>query len=1116
MTRMKELPQGAFCIKRPFEKSIHKKYQLASPSDIRLKNGSGVVVQTSAPPPPGYEIWRGSLTSPPVLLPIGGITNGRKVPRILCNHAKRGRWEKSEVSYIYFNEDGTLCLAASPHCISSRFLAGTSSRFKLPVVRKKTLNSGFWNHGYPKLIQPLTKYPAHIPNEVYRRPTESSRNFRRREREFEKRISLSQNKRKFCTDPTYVVPGRKDSYIDNKRIEAVEAFNKEFNLVSGTGAPELNRAPTPAQTFWRKRVSMSHKSMGPSKGREIGNHFHVVMDRVPNPEGMVPEDEVIPDTGQKRKREDAHENETPKKKRAVNAWIAFRMYHQTLFQARHHQSEVSGKIKAMYDKITDVEKEKWCSVGKEYTKGRDSFPGASRTWLSGMMASIVLKAGLNMQEPDVGIGMPTPPLVELPSKISPNSIHTPENITESQKRARENEEPEFGRVPKKARLIYATKKRRLGEPVEAVTEERRIKKIRVLKGDVNYPAGPEQPVDPAADESHSSIDSAESIFSEPRDKGSRDSSPDTAYDSDVSMEDFLVLENQDILELEKKSEPAKVTDPTDNETNEPEKASPLFGGKTRELQKITDSLGGRASEPERAPLLLKTETAVPQENSDPIGGEGSGLRGTTDLLETGIIELREANQIYETGEIPDSFDMDIEGLQGALNPFENGFIEIQGAADSCENGITEYQNTPYSFKNGVVEPQDTPDTFDNGTIEVQNTPTSFEDGDIELQDAPCYFENEAIEVQDTPDSFENSVFELQDASYPFENRIGELQNTPYPFDIRALDLGCIPNPFENGIVGLQKMVEPENENWIDEFDYASSILENDIGEPEGFLCPQTKTVSKKLPVYPNPFENIGGDILAFCNNTSANKGFKYKKRFRLLNNLNDQTTGGHSSDNDRIHGIKRGFCLIESTDGRPPGRSIRKIRRLGKVEQPYDFMHSGILDLETNPSLLRSGIDNAEMNGSASGAGGFHRIFYEPQQDLSYSANEGDECREGAGLLEDWNKGPQTELAPPENGTCEPKETFNLLESGNGESGMDIDSEDEDPIFDKGFDLLEGRSVGSETSPSSFGSDDGKHYINKESQLVDILSKNRQGHTAHPVVEDLNRRLCYFLVWTQA
>ncbi|RVD90102.1 uncharacterized protein DFL_001078 [Arthrobotrys flagrans] len=209
------------------------------------------------------------------------------------------------------------------------------------------------------------------------------------------------------------------------------------------------------------------------------------MDRVPNQEGMIPEDEVVPFAGQKRKREE--QDDSPKKKRAINAWIAYRTY-QNLFKPKHHQSEVSGKIKGMYATVSDDDKAKWCDVAREYTQGRDSFPGASRAWLSGMMATIVSRAGLAPQSIDMKPEIPVPPLVELPSKLCPTSLHTPQNVAESKKRARENGEPEFGRIPKKAKLIFEDKRKRLREAeLEPVQEERSIKRLRVLKP-FDYPS----------------------------------------------------------------------------------------------------------------------------------------------------------------------------------------------------------------------------------------------------------------------------------------------------------------------------------------------------------------------------------------------------------------------------------------------------------------------------------------------------------------------------------------------------------------------------------------------------------------------------------------------------
>ncbi|KAF3284686.1 hypothetical protein TWF970_010975 [Orbilia oligospora] len=209
----------------------------------------------------------------------------------------------------------------------------------------------------------------------------------------------------------------------------------------------------------------------------------------------------------------------------------------------HHQSEISGKIKTMYEAVSNEDKAKWCDVAREYTKGRDSFPGASRAWLSGMMATIVSNAGLAQQQTYIKTEIPAPPLVELPSKLSLASVHTPRNVAESRKRARENAEPEFGRIPKKARLIIEEKRKRLREAEpEPVQEERSVKKVRVLKGDTS---SEDLGFDIARYSEHFGV------RPEPEDsESSRDTTPDSFADTttedtaettlDTSLEDVLV------------------------------------------------------------------------------------------------------------------------------------------------------------------------------------------------------------------------------------------------------------------------------------------------------------------------------------------------------------------------------------------------------------------------------------------------------------------------------------------------------------------------------------------------------------------------------------------------
>ncbi|KAF3103989.1 hypothetical protein TWF102_003370 [Orbilia oligospora] len=403
------------------------------------------------------------------------------------------------------------------------------------------------------IMLPRQDYGPNIPDRAYRMPMESNQEFRQAKKEFRKAVSLSKDKNKFCTDPTYVTLGRAFSYISKKYLKNADSFEGAFNIRTGTGVPELKESSTPAQKFWRKRVSVGGVTIEPWHGRECqskshGNHvtcaakpIHVVMDRVPNPEGRLLVDEILPVGGRKRKRE--AEVESPRKKKVVNAWIAYRSYHQSLFKAMHHQSEISGKIKTMYETVSNEDKAKWCDVAREYTKGRDSFPGASRAWLSGMMATIVSNAGLAQQQTDIKTEIPAPPLVELPSKLSLASVHTPQNVAESRKRARENGEPEFGRIPKKARLIIEEKRKRLREAEpEPVQEERSVKKVRVLKGDTS---SEDLGFDIARYSEHFGI------RPEPEDsESSRDTTPDSFADTntedaaettlDTSLEDVLV------------------------------------------------------------------------------------------------------------------------------------------------------------------------------------------------------------------------------------------------------------------------------------------------------------------------------------------------------------------------------------------------------------------------------------------------------------------------------------------------------------------------------------------------------------------------------------------------
>ncbi|KAK6522035.1 hypothetical protein TWF281_002604 [Arthrobotrys megalospora] len=196
-------------------------------------------------------------------------------------------------------------------------------------LKDETFTAGYYTHGYPKVLQPQQDYELQVPNKAYRLPTESKSEFRKRKRDVETGIALVNDKTKFCIDPTNVIPGRNFTYIDNKYIDDIDCFGKTFNLQTGTGIPGLNNYPTPAQKYWRKRVDIGNVSVAPWRERECTdkrcdhrtacatNPVHVVMDRVPNREGMIPEVEIVPIAGQKRKREG--KDDSPKKKRAVNA-----------------------------------------------------------------------------------------------------------------------------------------------------------------------------------------------------------------------------------------------------------------------------------------------------------------------------------------------------------------------------------------------------------------------------------------------------------------------------------------------------------------------------------------------------------------------------------------------------------------------------------------------------------------------------------------------------------------------------------------------------------------------------------------------------------------------------
>ncbi|KAK6496423.1 hypothetical protein TWF481_002442 [Arthrobotrys musiformis] len=510
-------------------------------------------------------------------------------------------------------------------------------------LRDESFTNGYYGHGYPQIFQPQQGYGLPIRNRAFPLLAESQEEFLK-DKEFETGVSLPKSKNMLSVDPSYDTPGRNLPYIDRKCLDSVKPFERTFNLKSGTGVPQLKRFLAPTETLWRKRVNIGGVSIAPWRERECDNKdnlathattpIHVLIDGVPNKERPILEDDVVSVSGQKRKRQD--ENDSPRKKRAVNAWIAYRTYHQTLFKPQHHQSEVSGKIKALYDNISNEDKAKWCDVAREYTQGRDSFPGASRAWLSGMLATIVARAGLGQLKSDSGTEVLPPPLVELPSTLSPATLHTPRNIAESKKRARESGEPEFGRVPKIARLIFEEKRKRLRETEEVLVEEPKAKKMRILMGEQTF----QNPNFNMARDNQRSGGSSKNPGAGVSRASTPDSTPDSIFDSseyitpDTSFEDI-----SDELE------------DAGNDLGNPDNPTK---GASNKLQ-IDD-------------ILDDVYDTLNKVQSDP--GELNGLEG----------ELEEVESILE--ELDDKMDQSMDNSEDSTNHLDHGFNGPQNNVDN--------------------------------------------------------------------------------------------------------------------------------------------------------------------------------------------------------------------------------------------------------------------------------------------------------------------------------------------------------------------------------------------------------------------------------------------------
>ncbi|KAF3930275.1 hypothetical protein ABW20_dc0107963 [Dactylellina cionopaga] len=426
---------------------------------------------------------------PPITFSRFDNCPGPRVPYVDLDFDEYGGYTVSEHTYLYLNMDYQLGLSERPIEIPPKIIFDDKSYTEPTIFAARDTGGEIYASGFPELIRPRYVFDNHVPKflvpERYEKNPELPM-------QFAKLQALEESEDKVCLDATSVKPGREALYVDAKYFYDLETFNKTFNIHDGTGIESVNKWTVAQSTKKRKRekkiTDIPDGPVAPWRERECKKQKclhkktcatkgqHVIMRRVENEEFGPVEERMSTEA----KRLNSKKSKTDiGKKRAVNSWIAYRTYYQSTFKPEHHQSQVSGKIKALYDELTDDERVRWAALAKEYTLRRDSFPGASRAWLTAMLTTIVSNAGLN-KERDTPPEIAVEPLLDLPEEINPATMHTAKSIAESHKRAREADEIDWERIPKKARMIYEMKKKRKNMLEEK--PERPIKKTRVLKG----------------------------------------------------------------------------------------------------------------------------------------------------------------------------------------------------------------------------------------------------------------------------------------------------------------------------------------------------------------------------------------------------------------------------------------------------------------------------------------------------------------------------------------------------------------------------------------------------------------------------------------------------------
>ncbi|EPS36856.1 hypothetical protein H072_9577 [Dactylellina haptotyla CBS 200.50] len=450
------------------------------------------------------------MPKPSIMREEDDTAEGPRVPFFCTTDDDAFPFSITDQTYLYVSSAGKLCLSEKPIILPyrERTEEEVEELSMFYVAEDKTYSAG--PEGLPQFLSPTYIYPKHTTE------------YRNRDLAEIQALSKLQNGPNIFAIEDKRLTDKGWLFMNAKIIKDYDTFYRMFNLQNGTGLPTITKR---MKAKYKRSANKKYdrKPVMPWQCRECGNkkcrhktardvsNKHVYLRGAKNDISNDGDGEIGVSPFKPQKSLRRVKKETYRKKRARDACIAFRTYVQSRTKAISHQSDASTRIKELYDLVDSETKGIWALVAKEYTKQRDENPNVSRAWLTAMLAQVVDNHGL-VQAVEELIAM-FPHIFTLSGGMAGVPSPAPEGEGEETtrwlppppaptKRAREPEEPDFGRVPKKAKVFCAEQKRRYREEGEGREEmrggaggaERPRKKARVRKGLDPHPAEEVEPI----------------------------------------------------------------------------------------------------------------------------------------------------------------------------------------------------------------------------------------------------------------------------------------------------------------------------------------------------------------------------------------------------------------------------------------------------------------------------------------------------------------------------------------------------------------------------------------------------------------------------------------------